>query len=85
MDWVIHDGLGYPWGSIDPRGFGWIWVKNKKNCGLVWGAGSEMKALYVLMDNGLNLGDIFREMTVWVRVWFSCNGVGWNWARNFAP
>ena len=26
MTRALH-GLGYPWGSMDRRGLGWIWVK----------------------------------------------------------
>ena len=30
---ALH-GLGYPWGSMDLREFGWIWVNISGNCGL---------------------------------------------------
>ena len=44
----------------DLGGFGYYFFF-LENCGLVWGAGYEMRALHVLMDNGLDLGNIFRE------------------------
>ena len=44
---------------MNPRGFGWIWVKKSESCGLVWGVGYEMRVMYVLMDNGLDSGNIF--------------------------
>ena len=46
---------------MNPRGFGWICFFFLENCGLVWGAGWEMRALNVLMDNWLDLGNIYLE------------------------
>ena len=34
---ALH-GLGYPWGSMDPRGFGWIWVKKNQKTAVWFGA-----------------------------------------------
>ena len=32
---ALH-GLGYLWGSVDPRGFGWIWGKFQQTADWIW-------------------------------------------------
>ena len=54
-------GLGYPWGSMDPRGFGWIWNENFRKLRFGLGYGLRNESFYMLMDNGLDLGNIFAK------------------------
>ena len=43
------------------RGFGWIWVENVRKLRFGLGHGLRNESFCMLMDNGLDLGNIFRE------------------------